>query len=498
MRIIYVDMDSTRPDHLGCYGYHRNTSPNLDRVARDGVRFTHAYCASSPCVPSRASLISGRVGVRHGALTHWGPGSQFRFPGRGHQHWSEEPLFTRHLRQHGYRTVSFSSFADRHQAYWFCGGWSEVHTPTLKQGDESADEINAAALPWLRQHGRDDDYFLHLHYWDPHRNYTVDNQWIDQMAGDPPPAWPDEEAIAAHQANYGPFTATELFPFSADGRSPVPAMPDRIGGVADFKRFVDGYDASIRFLDHEIGKVLDTLDELGVLDDTAIILSGDHGEAMGEHGVYGDHVCADEAVHRIPMVVRWPGGARDRSYDGLLYNVDLLPTLCELAGVPIPPGWDGTSFAAAVNGDEWAGRPFLVWDHALYSCQRAVRTPDWLYVRTCHPGLYPFEDAALYDIAVDPHQTSNVASSRDDVASVLDRQLNGWLDDMLDRGDGAGDPMQEVLAGGPFRYVQLDPWIDRLRRRGRLADAQAILTRLGLGDDRPAAHRNQRKEAGDG
>ncbi|MBF8186129.1 sulfatase [Nonomuraea sp. K274] len=480
MRILYFDIDSLRPDHLGCYGYHRDTTPNIDAMAREGVRFTHAYCATSPCVPSRGSLISGRVGVRHGAMTHFGPGSEFRFPGNGHRHWDDMPLFTRHLRRHGYRTVSFSSFADRHQAYWFCGGWSEMHTATLKQGDENADEVNAAVIPWLRANGREEDYFLHIQYWDPHRNYTVDQKWIDRFAGEPPPGWPDEEAIAGHQQDYGPFTARELFPGTPDGRSPVPSMPDAIGGVDDFKRLVDGYDAATRFMDEEIGRILNTLADLGVLEDTAIIFSADHGEALGEQGVYGDHVCAGEAVHNIPMVVRWPGGAADRAYDGLMYNVDLQPTLCELAGIPVPTGWDGLPVTAAIRGEEWAGRPHLVWDHALYSCQRAVRTPDRLFVRTYHPGLYDFDDLALFDMDADPRQTTNIAEAEPGRVAELDHVMSDWLHGMLGRHGAPGDPMQEVVRTGPYRYIRLERWIERLRARGRPDDARRIIDRLDL------------------
>lgn len=477
MRILYFDLDSMRPDHFGCYGYHRDTTPNIDRIAHDGVRFTHAYCASSPCVPSRASLISGRVGIHHGALTHWGPGAEFRLPGTGR---APMPFFPRHLRQHGYRTVSFSGFADRHQAYWFCGGWSEMHTPTLKQGNETADEINATVLPWLREHGRDDDYFVHINYWDPHRDYIVDREWTDLFADEPPPAWPNEEVIASHQANYGPFTARELHPFSPEGRSRLPTMPDQIGNVADFKHLVDGYDGATRFMDAEIGKVLDTLDDLGVLDETAIIFSADHGEAMGEQGVYGDHVSAGEAVHNIPMVVRWPGGATNQSYDGLMYNVDLQPTLCELADIPVPSGWDGEPFTSAIQGEEWSGRSHLVWDHALYSCQRAVRTPDRLLVRTYHPGLFPFDTVALFDMDKDRQQSSNIADAEPNVVANLDHLMQQWLHDMLGHHGEMRDPMQDVLRDGPFRYVPLQRWLDRLKRRGRESDAQAIMRRLGL------------------
>src|SRR5699024_3304421 len=111
MRIVYFDIDSLRPDHLGCYGYHRNTSPNIDRLAEDSTIFTQAYCVTSPCVPSRTSLVSARYGINNGVMTHWGEGCNFYYP-EGDFHSKEMPLFTRYLREANHRTITFSSFAE--------------------------------------------------------------------------------------------------------------------------------------------------------------------------------------------------------------------------------------------------------------------------------------------------------------------------------------------------------------------------------------------------
>lgn len=491
MRIVYIDIDSMRPDHMGCYGYHRDTTPNIDRIAREGARFSHAYCNSSPCVPSRASFISGRFGIHHGALTHWGPGSGFRVPSNGLTYWKDMPLLTRHLRQHGYRTVTFSSFADRHQAFWFLGGWTETHTHTLKMGAENADEVNDAVVPWIESHGADDQWFLHVQYWDPHRNYTVPQEWIDHFADAPVPDWPDAAAIADHQANYGPFTASELFPQYEGSKSPVPTMPDQIADERDFRQFVDAYDGAVRYMDEHIGRLVEALDRLGVLDETAIVISADHGEAMGEQGVYGDHVCAGEAVHNVPMIIRWPGTPGDREHDGLLYNVDFHPTLCDLLGIPVPSGWDGASFAAAVRGEAWSGRPYLVWDHALYSCQRAVRTPDWLFIRTYHPGLFPFPEVMLFDMQRDPHQTRNLAAEEPKEVAEMDHRLQEWLQAQVGHPGSLPDPMSEIIRTGPWKYVTLEPWIERLRDQGRDADADAIIQRLDLDPNLQTRHGHQ-------
>ncbi|GLQ55910.1 sulfatase family protein [Devosia nitrariae] len=476
MRVIWFDIDSMRPDHFGCYGYHRDITPNMDRIARQGVRFNRCYVNSSPCVPSRASFMSGRFGIHHGALTHWGPGSEFRFPGID-KYDTFAPLLPRYLRENGYRTVSFSSFADRHLANWFYAGWEEFNTSTLKRGDETADEVNAAVLPWLERNGASENYFLHIQYWDPHRNYEPPQAYFDALRDQPAPDWPDAGAIREHAANYGPFAATELYP-ARDGTPPNELMPARIDTVEDFKQFVDGYDASIRYMDDRIGEVFSVLDRLGVLDDVAIVISADHGESMGEQGIYGDHVSASEPVHNVPLIIRWPGVTPpDRSHDGLLYNVDVHPTLCELLGLPVPQGWDGESFTDALRGEPWAGRPYLVWDHCLYTCQRAVRTPEWLYIRNYHPGLFPWDDVMLYDMRVDRRMTRNLIKDKPEVARDLDGVLNDWLQQNLGPGS-MPDPMGEVIRTGPFKYVRLEPWLARLRAKGRTGDADRIVARL--------------------
>ncbi|MFQ6133873.1 MAG: sulfatase [Armatimonadota bacterium] len=476
MRIVYLDLDCMRPDHFGSHGYHRQTTPNLDRLVHQGVRFTRCYCSDSPCVPSRAALFSGRFGVHNGVATHWGPGSQFRYR-------DDIPMLARHLYANGYNTVSFSSFADRHQAWWFAAGWRELHTFTLKRGGENADEVNAAVIPWLRNHAAEDDYFLHIHYWDPHRVYTMPVEWMQRFQDDPPPDWPDQAAIDEHQKTYGPFTAPELFPGRLEG-SPAPTMPAQIATVADWKHFVDGYDGAVAYMDDHIGQVLEAFERAGVLDDTAFIISGDHAEAMGEFGVYGDHVCASESVHNIPMVVRWPGVTpQDVACDDPVYNVDLPPTLCDLLGLTIPPGWDGRSFAPQVRGQQGQPRDHVVWTHGLYSCQRVLRTDRWLLCRTYHPGLYPFEPLALYDMAADPRQTTDVSADNAEIVHELDHLLAQWHQDNLGRHGAEPDPLQEVIHTGPWKYVRLAEWLQHLRQKGRDDAAREIEQRLGLAGD---------------
>jgi choline-sulfatase len=445
MRIIYFDIDCLRPDHLGCYGYERPTSPTLDALAAEGTCFDHYYCASSPCLPSRTALFSGRFGIRNGVISNHGAGAKFHLQTRtygGPQ--PENEMLMRQLRRHGYDTISFSNFADRHNALWFMYGWSEFHTPNLKGGAETADEVNAPLLRWLEHNAQREDYFLHVNYWDVHRTYKMDASWADRFRGSPvPQAWPDEAAIRAHQAITGPFTATGQF---RDNVSPLPLMPGAVSSRADFEHMVTGYDAAIAYADSHVAEVLDELDRQGVLDDAVVIVSADHGDAFGEHGIYSDHVCADECIHHVPLIVRAPGlAAAGRHNDAFLYNVDLAPTLCDLLDMPVPPEWDGTSFKGNLLGEKGLDRDYLVWDCGLYTVQRAVRTRTHLMIRTYDDFRYAFEPVELYDMTADPYQTTNLAAAEPGVVQACSARMDDWVQVQMQKPHWHADPLSEIL-----------------------------------------------------
>ncbi len=445
MRIVFFDIDCLRPDHLGCYGYNRPTSPNIDSVAKQGVRFTHYYCASSPCLPSRAEWSSGRLGFRTGVASNVGAGAEFhiRTSAYGGPQKDNEMLMRR-LRTTGTQPVSFSNFADRHSFPWFMCGWSEFHTPNLKCGGETADEVHEPLMRWLKDNAKREDYFIHINYWDTHRCYKMDASWAERFRDYPvTQEWPDEEAIARHQTFTGPFTAHGQF---RDDVSPWPLMPGSVSSRKDFEHMITGYDSAIAFVDHHVGIVLDELDRQGAPEDTAVIITSDHGDAFGEHGVYSDHVCADECIHHIPLIVKWPGiTPADRACDSMLYNVDLPPTLCDLLGAQIPEDWDGVSFAPQLRGEPGIERDYLVWQHALYTVQRAVRTRSHLMIRTYDAKGYAFEPVELYDMTRDPYQSRNISEQEPQIVQECEGLMEQWVTEQKSKPHFHGDPLDAVL-----------------------------------------------------
>ncbi|MCJ8013102.1 sulfatase-like hydrolase/transferase [Paenibacillus sp. KQZ6P-2] len=482
MRMIYLDIDSLRPDHMSCYGYHRRTTPNLDRIAAEGMRFDSCYTVSSPCVPSRASFMSGRYGVNHGALTHWGPGCEFQYP-EGDGHSERIPFFTRYLRKAGMKTVTFSTFGDRHHAWWYFAGWNEVHTHTLKEGNENADEVNAAVIPWLRSHGKEDNYFLHIQYWDPHCYYTYPKSYMEQWQDSSVAAFPDEAQIAAQQKNTFPRSAS----FLHWGDNYPDTMPGAIRSRTDFKHLIDGYDGAVSYMDSFVGELLETLRELGIEDEVCFVVSADHAESMGEQGIYVEHPCATEAVHHIPLIIKAPGIARTGgSYDGFLYNVDVIATITDMAGLQVPSGWDGKSYLQALKGEDMEGRDYLVMEHALYTCQRSVRDRRWFFLRTYHQGLYDFDEVILYDMERDPHQTRNVAGEHPEIVNLMEHRIAKWLQEQMNKPGYKADPMQKVIETGPYKYLTEDDWVNRLRSKGYEEAAAKLLGRRADEGMKPA------------
>ncbi len=487
MRVLYCDVDTLRADHTGPYGYRRAVTPNLDRLAAEGVVFDSCYCSDSPCAPSRAAWTSGQFGITTGAIANFGPATDIRMFERTRH----GPFFGGHLYRNGMYTASISAFPERHLAYWFLGNFREWIKPSLSNGDdEDAATVTTVAVDWLRRHGREDNWFLHVHFWDPHIPYLEPQAWFDRAAGSgEPPSWPDEETIASHAELYGPHSALDLYEGDGTWSVPPPAspnpatMPDAVRNRVEFVRLVNGYDGAVMYWDHHLGILMDVLSELGVLEETAVVVASDHGESLGENGCYGDHPMANEASHHVPMIIRWPGVtdqlAEDRRHvSGLVYHLDLCPTICELLDIAVPAGWDGVSFAAGVRGHDLAGREHLVLSHGAYTYQRALRTPEHLYIRTLHPGCWRLEREQLYAIADDPHMTNDLVHDHERLAAELSGVLDEWRGRHATLSGPVPDPMEAARYEGPADAFAVGRYMSRLRHTGRAHLADDLERRL--------------------
>lgn len=482
MNILLIDIDTLRPDHLGCYGYHRATSPAIDAIAAEGVRFEHCHASDVPCLPSRSALISGRFGIANGAVNHGGLAAD-PFPdgaGRGFRTRLDRESFAACLRRAGLHTCTISTFAERHSAWQWYAGFNEVHN-VGGGGLERAEEVAPVALDWLERNARRDGWFLHVHLWDPHTPYRAPAAYGDPFADSPLPAWYGEEVRQRHWQGCGPHSAREVRGFDEEPwQDRFPRQPRAIASLADARALFDGYDTGVRYADDHVARLVDRLKALGRWQDTAVIVTSDHGENLGELNIYGDHQTADEITTRIPMIVRWPGlttaPGQARVDHGLHYHLDLAATVAGLLGQEVPRGWDGRGFADDFRAGREAGRDHLVLSQLAWSCQRAVRTRDHLCIRTYHDGYHGFPAVMLFAPGEDPHQQRDLAPTRPDLVAAHLALLDTWHAQAMQRSGQAVDPLWTVMReGGPFHTRgRLPAYLARLRGDGRGACADLL------------------------
>jgi arylsulfatase A-like enzyme len=486
-RILYLDIDCLRWDRLSCNGNPRPTSPTIDALAARGVNFTNCHCSDAPCLPSRAALFSGRFGVNNGAVCHEGPAQNLRYPGDGHWHDPSREHWVRTLQRSGWTTVSFSGFAQRHRAWWYLAGFTDSYSNRLPGGSESAEFIESHMAPWLEANGRKDRWFLHVNFWDTHTPYNRQPEPYNRMMAEiPGQSWPTDEQIREDYARYfGPRTPRDWhivwrrWGHRADPR--WPGIPESIPGRAEFDRYLVGYDAALRYVDDSVARLLAILEKQGVLDDTLIMVSSDHGEAIGEQGMYFEHGNCSEGVNRIPLVLAGPGVKPGLTSDALVYQFDVIPALLAAAGCRTPPRLDCGDLSPALGGQPFAGRDHLVLGCGIYSFQRAVRTRSHRLIRTIHPGYYPYEDKVLVDLAADPLGRTNALASQPEVAARLDSLYSDWWHRHC-AGPGASiDPFTLMGDYGPYTYGEPEDIIAEFERQGRGEQAAVLRRRLLAG-----------------
>jgi len=485
MRCLYIDIDTLRPDHMGCYGYKRNTTPNLDKVAEEAVIFDNYFCSDAPCLPSRSALLFGRFGIHTGIVGHGGTAADKRLTGIGRSFTDTDErdnLFYL-FRKAGMYTASISSFPERHSAWWFNGGFNEMHN-VGEGGMESGETVLPIALDWLSRNKNKDEWFLHLHLWDPHTPYRAPAEFGNPFKNEPlGNDWITQDIFDKHCKKAGPHSARDISGLHDTADPNYPRHPGSLKNLDDVKHFIDGYDCGIRYADELLGQVLDMLREQGVYDDTAIIISSDHGENMGELGIYGEHGTADQITCRIPMIVKWPGCTIGRDA-GFRYNLDLVPTIAEIFGLPACDKWDGKSYAGVVTGkdhDTDTGRESLVLSQQAHVCQRSARFGDWLYIRSINDGFHIFDDEMLFNIKNDPYEQYDVKAEYPQICAQGAKIILNWHDEMMKTADTDVDPMWTVYReGGPFHAPDsaLDYYASRLEDSQRSEYAGILRKRI--------------------
>ncbi len=486
MRLLYIDIDSLRADHLGCYGYPLPTTPNIDELAEECVQFSNVYSSDVPSLPSRTAVSTAMFGIRNGVVSHGGLGAELR--PIGHDRGVRSPIadqsFPATLLREGIRTVSISSFPLRYSAPWWNNGFAETVNHMGSPLPERAHDTIPHALDWLGRNGIRDDWMMYICLQDPNRlsdRFSAPNLFKSSEL----PEWYTEEIRQLHWQLPGPSSAQEVGGFFPDMVHPShlrtrdsELAPVQIRSMEDAKRVFDNYDMAVRYADDAVGQLINGLQDLGIYEDTAIVLTSGHGQALGELGVYAGHQAADEVTCKVPMLLRWPG-VEPSINDGLHYQFDVITTLVDLAGIEIPRHWDGESIRYDLESMADGGRNHLVLSQGAWSCQRSVRWSDLLYIHTFHDGFHWWPDEMLFNVVDDPHEQKDLAPFEPSLIRQGRALLDDWTFFNMDLSLSPIDPMEIVLAeGGPFQgRVNLPSYLKRLKETGRAHWADELAKR---------------------
>lgn len=476
MKIIYIDIDTLSPSHMGCYGYGRDTTPNIDKLVqeKETAMFKNMYTSDAPCLPSRTSLVTGQFGIRHGAVDHGGKYADIRseMHNRDFQHTLENDGLFGVFKRGGLRTTSISSFSNRHSSWHFNCGFNEVYC----YGDsavQQAPEIHELTKDWLDRNGQTDDWVLHVHMWDPHTPYRAPESYQPSFVDEPFDYFVNDELLKKHRELIGPHTATTLDMFSSESETDFKRDLGQINNLAQLKTTVDGYDIGIHYADHHIGLIIEQLKELGIYDETVVVVSADHGENMGELGKYSEHGTADVGTCHIPFIIKIPNhDYRNCDFDKYHYNLDILPTVYEYLNLqPLHKTTllDGKSFLDVLKTGIDKGHEYLVLSQMSHVLQRSVLRNNKIYIKTYHDGYHPyFESDMLFDLKEDEHEQKNIAPVNLNIVKEFKAILFDWTNDQMSRlqHKHCEDPLWYIYHnGGPHhahQFAQL--FIDNLEK----------------------------------
>ncbi len=419
--VLLVSIDSLRPDHLGCYGYRFATSPTIDGLARDGVRFQQAVSTTSWTLPAHASLFTGLYDSGHGLVEN------------GLRLAESQVTLAEVFQRNGWQTVGFFGGPYLHPTFGMDQGFERYQScmtsladalPEEEVRNQSHAQVSAAHKDvtgprtvtevgrWLAQ-ADERPFFAFVHLWDVHYDYIA------------PP-----EYVALFDADYhGDLNGVDVM---RNARI-APGMDER-----DLRHLLALYDAEIRFTDDTLKALLKELEERGELANTIVVVTADHGEEFLEHGGKGHQRTLYEEVLRIPLVFHWPGhlgasvGADPLVPAQQVRLVDVMPTLLALCGIQDVPTMCGRDLSALLRGDSLTPEPALA---ELYTEGRdiqALRTDTFKVIRAASRGVL-----LGHDLLADPEELQPLPGLHPQVANGL-KMLDAELDKARRAGRGRG------------------------------------------------------------
>ena len=401
--ILLIGVDSLRADHMSCYNYFRQTTPHIDRFSQEGALFENTYSPFIPTTSAYASMLTGLdvFSTQVVALRHQGPLRP------------EVKTLAEVLRENGYNTtcVGFSGNPssrgfDKYLDYAGWGSWNEGRSP-------KAQNLNQVAIPELNRLARHKQpFFLFLRHMDPHAPYL------------PPEPF---ERMFYHGNETDPKNTSmqpvmAFKPFADFFASWMPP------GITDKDYVVAQYDGALAYMDACIQTIFTALETAGILDETIIVLNGDHGETLYDHDCYFDHHGLYEPTLHVPLIIRYPGRVPARKrVAGYNSHQDLMPTLLDLAGIETDIAFDGRSLMPMVSGEVASFQSEFYITECTWMRKHGWRTPAWKLIVALEPDFHFKPSIELYNLIEDPTENNNLAEARPDIVALLRRQMKAWI-----------------------------------------------------------------------
>jgi arylsulfatase A-like enzyme len=426
---VVVVIDTLRPDHLGCYGYPRNTSPCIDAFSRECTVFDQAIAPAIPTMPSFTTLLTGLHPYRHGIVSHIPPKARLSETIR---------CFPELAKSAGMTTVGIDNLVVQGMGRggWFSRGFDfysgYLYQPFIAQSEELVDRAIAFVDDLA-----DRRFLLFLHLWDPHTPY-----------GPPAPY---------NSLHYAPGSAPHNL---ADVKKIAPEYYEqflaemRLQHPDDYADVVAQYDGEITRVDDQVGRLIGHLRNAGRLDDTAVVLMSDHGECFGEGGIHFDHHGLVDANVRVAMMVRTPNSKPGRIPE-MVSTEDVLPTLARQCGWRLPEAEPitGHDLTPALHGNPPEPREFIVCVESTRQASLALRTAEWKLIlpiaADIHgnrmPDLHGHDRTPapqLFHLPTDPSEANDVAGQHPDILAKFTEQLAHWRASEVQR-RGGHDPVLE-------------------------------------------------------
>ncbi len=395
--LILISIDCLRPDHMGAYGYQRDTTPNIDRFAEDGVVFETAVATSSWTLPTHMSMLTGLVPSFHRA-TKWEKLD------------TSVPYLPELLSSNGYRTSGVASWVYVSQIYGFERGF---HLYDVMENPIASDVVDAALSQLVKNRGQ--NHFLFMHLLDPHWPYLPPREFIERFGPRPRDISDLQDLIARSK----------------------PPPSDR-----ETHEIIQLYDGEIAYTDQELGRFFAELKMLGLYEDSMIIVTADHGEAFYEHGHWQHSQTLYDEVVRIPLIVKWPGGSAGSRVASLVSQVDIFPSLLEAAGIE-PPPTEAVDLALRLDGDaepeDRTAISEVTWRSPRETSMKiAFRTTSSKFIVTLSGpasldggddlGVSELEEEELYDLLKDPHEQNNLLTKTSRDLAEFHRKMRSFLD----------------------------------------------------------------------